>query len=279
MEIASEGVGLLGEQFNLAPGQVQQMQGWLKQQISRGRVSSGNNAGSADAEQQSGSMGGMESVLGISVKQRDLLGEDKDNPMLSHQVGAWLTIFILFTMTASGASLLKERQNGTLRRMLQTPLTTTQQLAGKYLAFLLIVYSQVWVMLLAGWLIFGIDVPRAAGVLAIFGLACAAAATGFGMILAAMCKTQETLSGASTIVILSMSAIGGSMFPAFLMPDWIQTAGKLTFNGWAMQGFTDIFWRNQELPGIALELCVLTGMAVLFLSVSTWLFSRRFARI
>jgi ABC-2 type transport system permease protein len=45
-----------------------------------------------------------------------------------------------------------------------------------------------------------------------------AAATGaFGLVLAALSKSREQLSGFSTILILVMSALGGSMLPRFLM--------------------------------------------------------------
>ena len=56
---------------------------------------------------------------------------------------------------------------------------------------------------------------------------------GFGLVLATACRSRAQLSGVSTIVILSMSALGGSMFPRFMMSETLQRVGLVTFNAWA----------------------------------------------
>jgi len=262
---AVSGLDLMGRQFNLPNTQVKEMQSWLEQNMDRSGL---GTAGDGDG----GAAGG------IGIEQRDVLGEQKSNPMLSHQVAAWLSIFILFTMAASGGSLLRERAAGTLRRVLQSPVAPRTLLAGKYLAFAAIAYSQVLVMYLAGSLILGVDILGKLGLLLFFGLLTAMAATSFGLVLAVLCRTQEELSGASTIVILAMGALGGSMFPSFLMPQSIRLIGKFTFNGWAMQGYQDIFWRDQNFIGILPESAVMFGIALVALAVAVVLFNQRFVQ-
>jgi ABC-2 type transport system permease protein len=68
----------------------------------------------------------------------------------------------------------------------------------------------------------------------------------------------------STLVVLSLSAIGGSMFPRFLMPPGLQKAGLVLFNSWAIDGFTNVFWRELPLSQIALPVAVLCGWAIVF---------------
>jgi len=265
---AQDGVEQMGKRFGLAPNVVSEMQQWLD--TSMGMSKSGGGGGGEDS--------GDGAAWGIGIENRDLLGEDRENPMLSHQVAAWLTIFILFTMTASGGSLLRERASGTLRRVLQSPVKPLVFLTGKYIAFVAIAFSQVLTMYLAGWLILRVDIIAVLGQLLFFGLLTAMAATGFGLVLAVICRTPEELSGASTIVILAMGALGGSMFPSFLMPETIQFIGKLTFNGWAMQGYQDIFWRGQGFGGIMLESGVMLLIAVVTMAVATALFNQRFVK-
>ena len=74
-----------------------------------------------------------------------------------------------------------------------------------------------------------------------------------------------------------MSAIGGAMFPSFMIPGFIRSLAQVTPVHWAMQGFLDIFWRDQTLPGIALECAVLLGMAFVFVAISVVTFRRRLA--
>src|SRR4030095_5039861 len=71
-----------------------------------------------------------------------------------------------------------------------------------------------------------------------------AAAAAFGMVLATLARSRAQLSGFSTILILTMSALGGSMFPRFLMSEAMQRVGLVTFNAWALDGYLKVFWRN-----------------------------------
>ena len=60
-------------------------------------------------------------------------------------------------------------------------------------------------------------------------------------------RSRAQLSGISTIVILTMSALGGSMFPRFLMSETMQKLGLVTFNAWALDGYIKVFWRDAPL--------------------------------
>ena len=51
------------------------------------------------------------------------------------------------------------------------------------------------------------------------------AAAALGLVLATLARTRAQLSGFSTILILTMSALGGSMFPRFLMSETMQRIG------------------------------------------------------
>ena len=64
------------------------------------------------------------------------------------------------------------------------------------------------------------------------------------LVLATLARSRAQLSGFSTILILTMSALGGSMFPRFLMSETMQKIGLVTFNAWALDGYLKVFWRN-----------------------------------
>jgi len=85
--------------------------------------------------------------------------------------------------------------------------------------------------------------------------------------------TGAQLGALSTLIILVMSSIGGSMFPRFLMPEGMQKAGLFTINAWAIDGFTKVFWRDEGIWQLWPQLLVLLGMAVVFFTVA-----RRIAR-
>ena len=104
-------------------------------------------------------------------------------------------------------------------------------------------------------------------------LATASAAGAFGLVLATAARTRAQLSGISTIVILVMSAVGGSMFPRFLMPEKIQKVGLVTLNAWALDGFLKVFWREEPLLKLWPQVAVLLGASLVLFAIA-----RRVAR-
>ena len=96
----------------------------------------------------------------------------------------------------------------------------------------------------------------------------AAAAAGFGLVLATAARTRAQLSGMATIIILIMSSMGGSMFPRFLMSETMQKIGLVTFNAWALDGYLKVFWRNAPLVALWPQLLVLAGLTLAFLAIA-----------
>ena len=94
----------------------------------------------------------------------------------------------------------------------------------------------------------------------------AAAAAALALMLATIASSRGQLSGFSTILILTMSALGGSMFPRFLMSETMQKLGLLTFNAWALDGYLKVFWRNAPLWQLWPQVAVLSSLAIVFLA-------------
>ena len=106
----------------------------------------------------------------------------------------------------------------------------------------------------------------------------AATAAAFGLFLATLSRTREQLGGLSTLLILTLSAIGGSMFPRFLMSDWMQKAGLVAFNTWALDGYTKVFWREAPLVALAPQLGVLLAWLLAF-AIGARLLARRWEQV
>src|SRR5439155_1402489 len=78
-------------------------------------------------------------------------------------------------------------------------------------------------------IVFGLPLAGHLTGFAIMTFFTAAVVSSFGLLLATLAKSRAQLSGISTILILSISAIGGSMFPRFLMSEGMQKLGFFTF--------------------------------------------------
>lgn len=209
----------------------------------------------------------------ITVHARAVIGENKKSPIVSFYAAAIGVMFLLFTSSGSAGALLDEAESGTLDRVLSSHVTMLSLLAGKLTYNALLAFSQLTVMFLWAWAVFHVDLFGHIPGFVAMGLSTAVAVAAFGMLLASMCRTRAQLGAVSTLFILVMSAIGGSMFPRYLMPAAMQKAGLFTINAWAIDGFTKVFWRDQPVTALWPQLAVLLSVGIVLFFVA-----RRIAR-
>jgi ABC-2 type transport system permease protein len=178
-------------------------------------------------------------------------------------------MFLLFSSVGgAGGALLEEAETGTLERLLSTNVGMTGLLIGKWIFLALVGCLQLSVMFLWGRLVFGLPLFSHLPGFVVMTVATAGAAAALGLVLATLARSRAQLSGFSTILILTMSALGGSMFPRFLMSETMQRFGLLTFNAWALDGYLKVFWRQAAVWELWPQVLVLLGLTVAFLAAA-----------
>jgi ABC-2 type transport system permease protein len=169
-----------------------------------------------------------------------LIAKQENSPRLVHAVAGTALMMLLFSVVGIGASLLDEKQGGTLKKLLYSPIHPTKILFGKMIYANFVCTSQLLLMFIFAKVAFGLDIIPHLPSLLIMILATAYACSSFGVVFA---KSRRQVEGMSTLVVLVMSCLGGSMIPSFAMPLLMQKISVFTVNYWGIQGFYDIFWR------------------------------------
>lgn len=220
------------------------------------------------------STGGDAAQMGLPIETINVLQpEGGDTNMVSFYAAGIGVMFLLFSCAGAGGALLDEEEAGTLDRLIGSRAGMTGVLVGKWLFLTLMGVVQLTVMFSWGALMFGLPLTGHLPGFFIMAVATASAAAAFGLVLATISRSRAQLSGLSTIIILAMSAMGGSMFPRFMMSDTMQQIGLVTFNAWALDGFLKVFWYEAPLTQLWPQLAVLFGLAALFFTLA-----RHFAR-
>jgi ABC-2 type transport system permease protein len=229
-----------------------------------------------EAERRSGTAPGDDEGAGggvIAVNRRAVVGENKPNPMIAFYAAAFGVMFLMWTSSGTAGALLDEAESGTLDRVLSSRVSMSTLLAGKMTFAILLAFTQLVVMFVFGWLVFRVDLPHHIPGFVVMGLSTSFAVAAFGMLLASLCHTRAQLAALSTLVIMTMSVVGGSMFPRYFMPEAMQKAGLLTINAWAIDGFTKVFWRDLPVMDLWPQVSVLLAVGV-----ALFLIARRVAR-
>jgi ABC-2 type transport system permease protein len=227
-------------------------------------------AGSSEGEAASGGFsGGI-----VPVKVVDVLGETKRSGLIAFYAAGTGVMFLLFSMSGASGSLLDDQESGALERLLTSRIGMTRLLFGKWVFISLLGCAQLLVMFVWGAVVFGLELREHLAGFAIMTIATAGAAAALGLVLATASRTRAQQSGMATILILMMSALGGSMFPRFLMPEIVQKIGLFTFNAWALDGFQKVFWYEQPLSSLVPQVAVLVCLAAVFFFVARRLAAR-----
>jgi len=241
------------------------------------------NDGSTESSGDAGGATGMSALVAVDATAATDVRDDGAGPsIVDYYAAAIGVMFLLFSMTGAAGALLEEEERGTLERLLMTGVGIVPVLMGHWAFFALVGFAQLALMFVFGWLVFGLDLMNAQVLVGVglVGAITAMAASAFALVLAAACRTRAQLGGLSTVVILVMSAVGGSMVPRFAMPAFMESASRFTFNGWALDAFRAVLWQRDPdgsfgalLASVALPLAVLAAATVVLLLVA-----RRLAR-
>jgi ABC-2 type transport system permease protein len=209
----------------------------------------------------------------VAVEVRDIVGETKKNPTVTFYAAGLGVMFLLFSATGAGGALIEEAESGTLDRILATRVTMGKLLLGKLVYLTGVGIMQLVLMFVWGALFFGLELTNHIPGFLVMTVVTALACSAFGLMLASVSRSRMQLVAISNLSILVMSALGGSLFPRFLMPEKIQKLGLVTLNAWALDGFQKIFWRNEPLWTIWPQVAVLLALTAAF-----FLAARRVAR-
>jgi len=204
----------------------------------------------------------------IPVVAKSVVGEKKSNPLISFYAAGIGVLFLLFTSSGASGALIEEAENGTLDRVLSSHVAMTSLILGKLIFNSMLAFVQLVLMFIWGWAVFKLDLWTHIPGFIVMGITTSITVAAFGLLLASLCRTRAQLGAFSYLIILAMSAVGGSMFPRYLMPEAMQKAGLLTINAWAIEGFTKVFWRDEAVFQLWPQVLVLAGTAVVFLVIA-----------
>jgi len=230
-------------------------------------------AASGGADLQLGPGSPAERMMPVPFEEERVLGRKRQSPMIAFYAAGIAVMFIMFAAAGAGGALIEETESGTLERVLTSGLGMNGLLLAKWLSLTSFACAQIVVMFMWGMVAFRLPLLAHLPGFAVMTVTTAAAAAAFGLVLATLSRTRQQLSGLANLLVLGLNAIGGSMFPRFLMSETLQQISLVGFNAWALDGYLKVFWREAPLAALAPQVGALLGFTALFLFLA-----RRFAR-
>ena len=216
-----------------------------------------------------------------STAHETIYGDEGTDPIapFSPAIVAFFVYFFVYVLT--GVSFLRERTGGTLERLMATPVTRGEIVAGYTVGFGL--FATVQVALLLAWALGTIHVPSI-GPLPAFSiglgisvagspllaflvvLLLALGAVSLGIFLSTFARTELQIIQFIPIVLAPQFLLSGVLFPVESLPAVLQPLVLLMPLGYAVDALREVFIRGSDLSvaAVQLDLAVLALIAVFF---------------
>jgi ABC-2 type transport system permease protein len=184
----------------------------------------------------------------------------------SARAAGFSIMFVMIEMISVTGALLEAKRSGVWYRLMATPSSRFQILAGYFLSFFLIGWVQFAVLMLSSSLLFDVHWGNPVALMA-FVSAVLLAVVGLGLFIAGFVKTTEQQAALGNLIVVSTSMLGGVYWPLDVVPNIMQKIAQFVPQKWAMDGFTELIARGGSLADIAMPAAVLLGFAALFIIV------------
>lgn len=183
-------------------------------------------------------------------------------------VPAWALFGMFFIVVPLSGGMLRERQQKVILRSWMAPVSRFNLLFGRIVTYVLINCLQLLLMLLEGAYIlpyFGmpsLQLTTHIWPLVVTGLCASLSAIGFGLLMGSFFRTYEQVTVLGPFLVVILSAIGGILTPAYLMPPAMRAISYLSPMNWAHGAFVDIFIRNYTVSQLQPDLLKLLAFFV-----------------
>ena len=171
------------------------------------------------------------------------------------------SMYVMFTVLAGMAVLLRERNQWTLQRLTALPISRAQILGGKVLTYFTLGMIQYLIVFGVGLLV-GLNFGSNPLLLLPIMIAFVLCTTALAFAVAPWVTSEGQANGVARLLSLSLAPLGGAWWPLDIVPDFMRTIGHLSPVAWAMDAFHDIMWFNGGLTEILPEVGVLLGATV-----------------
>jgi ABC-type transport system involved in cytochrome c biogenesis permease component len=192
-------------------------------------------------------------------------------------VPGFVLMALLFSSQGVSSDYWKERENGTLRRLVSSPGLLNQFVLGKALAAAVIIGIITGITMTLGFLYNDVAWSKLLPSM-LFVLT---AGVGFFAWFAALQMLFSTQKGASlltTILLFPLMMMGGSFFPLDALPDWLASIGRMSPNGFVADRFTTELTSATAWTYDLKSWGIVLAMMVSGLALSSWRLKTGFAR-
>lgn len=187
--------------------------------------------------------------------------------------GLMAIILIMISALLTSLAITREKESGTLEQLLVSPLRPVEILLGKIIPYIILAAVDGIVVLVVGWLFFGVVVNGSIALLTLSSVVYIVTSLALGLIFSTAAKTQQqAMLMVLPATLLPSIVLSGFIFPIRSMPLPLQGIAHVVPATYYLQIIRAIILKGVGLEAFWLPLTILIGAGLFFLILSVKLF-------
>jgi ABC-2 type transport system permease protein len=187
-------------------------------------------------------------------------------------IPGYLVMFVFFLAALGAQSIVEERQNQTLERLLACSVQREAILAGIFSGTALRGLIQILLFWIVGIILFRMDLGISPAAVVLMSILMVLTSSAFSIMLATLVRTQRAAIAIGVLTSLVLAPLGGCWWPLFITPKWMQFLARITPHGWATTGFNKLMVFGAGFSAAIPNMLALVGFGALFGIVALWRF-------
>ena len=184
-------------------------------------------------------------------------------------------LLVMLGALVASASMVKEKEVGTVEQLLMTPAGSAEIILAKMAPIFVLLSADIGISALVGNLVFGLPIRGSFALLYVAGMLCVLSGIGIGTIIATFTRSQQQAQLMSFFVNPPLSMLSGATTPIEAMPKWMQPLTDMN----PVKHFA-VLARGVMLKGVGLDVLYVNFVAllvftILLVGISAWRFRKQ----
>jgi ABC-2 type transport system permease protein len=184
-----------------------------------------------------------------------------------------LTVF-MGSVATTGSAIAGEKEDGTLVRMLMTPISKRSVILGKTIYQLILQIARAVILILAAYFLVGFSMNGSWFLLSLVLIVFTLGGVGLGIVMSTMVEDMESFFQLNMLITMPSMFVTGVFFPLSSIPNWMRYIAYCLPLTYAIDAMRIIMVKGQGLSAISNDLIILTLFAIVTFTIGVRLFRR-----
>jgi len=173
------------------------------------------------------------------------------------------TLAFFFSFLLTGISFLRERSQGTMERLMASPLSRLDIVVGYLLGFFLFALVQTLIIVFYTIYVLGVHYKGDLWQIFVFQIVVIAGAVNLGIFITTFARNEFQMVQFIPLILFPQVFLSGVIWPVEQMPNYLQWFAKILPLRYGVDGLRQIMLYGKSLADVGTDLLVLVGFAAI----------------